>query len=805
MAKIRVYEIAKKFGADSEAVLKVLKKAGIAVKSHMSGLEDDAVKAVEAHFKGDKGGAKKKAKAKKPSPAVKSAKAKPKTKTKAKAKAKVKEPVSGKKATAAKEKKPTAPQKADKKETRKPARPAKGAVKTTEALPRAGEKKPPAVSRRPAAKPPGPPEPAPKAIKDRLKAKKSIPLKKRSVADVEAQQKAVRESVRRTLAKIEVTRRTKRRKAKSQDEAPKEKRPVRVPENASVQELANALGLQSRDILEKCIELGVSATVNQNLDREVIELIVDDLDRYIEFETEYGERQLAKVVRIDPEKLKPRAPIVTVMGHVDHGKTSILDYIRRTNIASGEAGGITQHIGAYKVDSPSGEITFIDTPGHEAFTAMRARGAKVTDIVVLVVAADDGVMPQTIEAINHTRASGVLMIVAINKIDLPTANPAQVKQQLSNQGVIVESFSGDVVDVEVSAKTGEGIDKLLEMIVLQGEMLELTADPDAHSQCVIIEVKKEEGRGILCTVLVNQGTLRVGDAFVAGSRYGKVRALLNHQGKSIQSAGPSTPVLVLGFSGLPEPGDSFIVVESERNAREISFKRQEAQKDRERQVPRKLTLEELYSQIQEGELKELNLLIKGDTNGSIEALADSLEQLSTDEVKVKVVHAGVGSVNESDLLLATSTNALIIAFNVKVPPKVLDIAQKEKVEIKSYSVIYECIEEVHDAMSGLLEPERIERVIGKAEVRKIFKISRLGAIAGSYVTDGTIVRNAMVRVLREDEAIFESRINSLKRFQDDIREVQKDFECGIGVAGFSDFQEGDVLEAFVIEEKERVI
>ncbi len=792
---MRVYELAKKLEVTSEAIIEVLEKAGIPAKSHMSGMDEKAVELVQSHFKVPKQPAKRRVKAK-VSAAAKPAKAKGKPETK---RAEVEQ-----KRKAAKSAKPKSVKKTAKKGA-KARPPAKDAAKAAAPLPEKVAKKVKGKPKPPTEKRAVPPPRAPERMPERPEVRKPKLPKKRPPADIEAQQKAVRESVRRTLAKLEVTRRTRRRKAKLREEAPEEKAPIKVRDNASVHELATALGMEIEQILDRCTELGVKATVNQNLNREVIEIIAEDLDRSLEFETEYGESQLAEVIRIDPAKLKPRAPIVTIMGHVDHGKTSILDYIRRTNVVASEAGGITQHIGAYEVEWGTGKITFIDTPGHEAFTAMRARGAKVTDIVVLVVAADDGVMPQTKEAINHTNAAEVPMIVAINKIDLPAANPYQVKQQLANQGVVVESFGGDIVDVDVSAKTGEGIDKLLEMILLQGEMMELKADPEAPCQSIVVEVKKEEERGILCTVLVKHGTLRIGDAFVTGMHHGKVRALLDHRGKAIRGASPSTPVLVLGCNGLPEAGDSFIVVNDERTAKEISLKRLEACKDRERQAPRKLTLEELYSQIQVGELKELNLLVKGDTNGSVEALTDNLPQLSSDEVKVKVIHSGVGSVTESDVLLAASTNAVVIGFNVKVSPKVQDIAEKEKVEIKSYNVIYECLREIDDAMKGLLEPERVEKILGRAEVRKVFKISRIGTIAGSFVMEGSIIRNAMVRVLRGDEAIFDGKISSLKRFQDDMREVQKDFECGIGIAGFTDFQEGDVLEAYVIEEKERVL
>jgi translation initiation factor IF-2 len=533
-------------------------------------------------------------------------------------------------------------------------------------------------------------------------------------------------------------------------------------------------------------------------------LLAEDLGKKIHYDVDDLELQLESALEVDVSRLRSRSPVVTVMGHVDHGKTSILDFIRKTNVASGEAGGITQHIGAYEVETAQGKITFIDTPGHEAFTAMRSRGAGVTDIVVLVVAADDGVMPQTIEAINHARAAEVPIVVAINKMDLPSANSTRIKQQLADRKVVTEDFGGDVVSVEVSAKTGDGLDRLLEMLLLQAELLELKADAGATPQAVVIEVKKEEGRGILCTVLVGHGTLKVGDVFVVGIHYGKVRALQDHRGVSVAEAKPTVPVVVLGCNGLPQPGDRLTVVQNEREAREISIRRQQSQKQKEQKTAKKLTLEELYTQIQEGELKELRLITKGDTNGSVEALTESLSELSNDEVTVKVIHSGVGVVNESDVLLAASSNALIIAFNVKVSPKSMELAEREKVEIKGYNIIYECLAEISDAMTGMLEPERVERVLGRAEVRKVFKISRLGTIAGSLVVDGIINRNASVRVIRGSDVIHEGKISSLKRFQDDVREVQKDFECGIGISGLNDLREGDLFEAYIVEEKSRV-
>jgi len=627
---------------------------------------------------------------------------------------------------------------------------------------------------------------------------------KKTPAEVEAQQKLVRESVRRTLAKLETTRKTKRRKPKPGEDEAVEVKPVEIQERSTVSMLASALGVPAQDILACCDELGVSATLGTELAREAIEVIAESLDRAVEIEAVYGETRLREEAPVDPSKLRPRAPVVTVMGHVDHGKTSILDYIRKTKVAAGEAGGITQHIGAYEVETPQGKITFIDTPGHEAFTAMRARGAQLTDIVVLVVAADDGVMPQTIEAINHTRAAGVPLVVAVNKIDIPGVNPAGVKQQLMQYDVQVEEFGGETVAVDVSARNGTGIDKLLEMILLQAELLELKADPTCPARGVVVEVKKEEGRGVLATLLVQQGTLEIGDVIAMGNEYGKVRMLVDHSGKRIKSAGPSVPVQVLGANGVPEAGDTFIAVKNEREAREISAKRLEAQRNRELQPTKVLTLEDLYAQIHEGNVKELKIIVKADTNGSAEALRDSLERLVVEDVRVKVIHTGVGVVSESDVLLATTSEAIIIAFNTKISPNARDLADRKGIDVRGYRIIYEALEDVTQALRGMLEPIFVERVLGKAEVRQLFRVSKLGTIAGSMVIEGSVVRNANARVIRDGEKVFDGRIGSLKRFQDDVREVSENFECGIGVTGFEDLREGDVIEAYVVEEKVRV-
>ncbi len=685
-----------------------------------------------------------------------------------------------------------------------PASAAPGAGATTQA--------PPAETSSPGAARPGPvvkpPQPGAEPKKPKVEPPKpGAPGRaRRGRRDAESQQRAVRESVRRTLAKLDASpRKSRRRKTRGDAPAAVDLPPVAVQERSTPMMLASLFGVPVDEILEHLEELGVEAAATTELDRDTIELLAEAVGRRVEIEGAYGETRLLEAARVDPERFVPRAPVVTVMGHVDHGKTSILDAIRKSRVAESEAGGITQHIGAYEVETPQGRVTFIDTPGHEAFTAMRARGAQITDIVVLVVAADDGVMPQTIEAINHTLAAGVPMVVAVNKIDVPGANPLNVKQQLTQHGVVVESFGGEVIDVDVSAKTGEGLDRLLEMIQLQAEMLELKADPKARPQGVVLEAQKDEGRGILVSLLVEHGTLKVGDVIVMGNEWGKVRSLVDHQGKRIKSAGPSTPVQFLGANGLPEPGDRFVAVKNEREAREISEGRKQALRERQRAPERKIvSLEDLYAQIQAGEVKELPVVIKGDVTGSVEALRESLAPMEVEGIRVKVLHAAVGVVTETDVLLAQGSNAIIIAFGTGVSPKARDMARRSGVDIRRYSIIYEVLEDVEKALKGMLEPEFVERVLGRAEVRALFRVPKLGVVAGSMVVQGQMVRNARARVLRDGEVIHDGRIVSLKRFKDDVREVQENFECGIGV-GFDGIAEGDVIEAYTVEEKTRAV
>ncbi|MDW7997860.1 MAG: translation initiation factor IF-2 [Thermodesulfovibrio sp.] len=577
------------------------------------------------------------------------------------------------------------------------------------------------------------------------------------------------------------------------------KKSIKIEEGTTVKEFAELIGQKVSDVIKKFMELGYMPTINQPVDLDAAQLVAESFGVKVEFSLPQ-EVDITEEAEDSPESLQPRPPIVTVMGHVDHGKTSLLDAIRKTKVTEQEAGGITQHIGAYKVTLQGKDITFLDTPGHEAFTALRARGAKVTDIVVLVVAADDGVMPQTIEAINHAKAAGVPIVVAVNKIDKPEANPQRVRTQLSEYGVIPEEWGGQNIFVDISAKKRLGIENLLEMIALQAEIMELKANPNRPAKGTIIESRLDKGRGPVATVIVQNGTLRIGDAFVAGVTYGKVRAIIDDTGKRINEAPPSTPVEVVGFEEVPQAGDSFTVVEDERIARQIANTRAQKKRLAEMQKAQKLTLQDLYEKIKEGEVKELNLVIKGDVQGSIEALKKAVEDITHPEIKVKVIHIGVGGITESDVNLAATANAIIIGFNVRPEQKAQDLAEQLGVDIKLYSIIYEVIDDVKKALQGMLEPEVKERIIGRAEVRAVFKISKIGTVAGCYVLNGTISRASDgIRVIRDNIVIYEGKIGSLKRFKDDVREVQAGYECGLTIENFNDIKEGDILENYVLE------
>lgn len=645
-----------------------------------------------------------------------------------------------------------------------------------------------------------------------------VAKKRKRVKKFEINEREVKEAIRKTLMSMDDTtasgRAGHRKKKRKEREALEEKRleeksleghRLKVNEFIAVNELANLMNVPVSDVISKCIELGLMVSINQRLDVETITLVADEFGFEVEFQAEYTS-ELLEDTPDDPDSLVSRPPIVTIMGHVDHGKTSLLDYIRRTNVVAGESGGITQHIGAYKVDVGNGKsIAFLDTPGHEAFTAMRARGAQITDIVVLIVAADDAVMPQTIEAINHAQAANVQIVIAINKIDKPGSNIDRIKQQLADRNILVESWGGKYQCVEISAKKGTSIDQLLEIILLESEMLDKKANPNRFARGVVVESELDRGRGITGTILVQKGTLKIGDPFIAGIYPGKVRAMFDERGNKVIEAPPSTPVQVLGFEGAPQAGDTFVVVESERASREIGLKRQQLKREQDQKQIHHVTLDEIAKQISIGGVKELPLIVKGDVDGSVEALADSLMKLSTEEVIIKVIHRGVGGISESDVLLADASKAIIIGFHVRPNFNARKLAEKNKVDIRLYNVIYDAIKEVKSALEGLLSPVLSEEVVATVEVRDVFKVPKFGTIAGCYVLEGKIIRNNKIRLIREGIVIHEGEIGNLKRFKDDVREVDAGYECGLNLANYNDVKVSDIIEAYKIVETKKTL
>src|SRR5437773_4460778 len=582
------------------------------------------------------------------------------------------------------------------------------------------------------------------------------------------------------------------------------KRVIRISEVITVADLARAMGVKAGDVLKKLLDMGMMATINQALDHDTAALVAAEFEHQVE-NVAFDVEQMLEAVEAEggEEKVVVRAPVVTMMGHVDHGKTSLLDAIRSTNVAEGEAGGITQHIGAYTVEVNGRQVTFLDTPGHEAFTAMGAGGAKVTDIVVRVVAADDGVMAQTVEAINHARAAEVPIIVAINKIDKRDGNPEHVKQALGNHGLAPEEWGGDTIMVPVSAKTKEGIAQLLDMILLQADVLELKASPGRLAKGTIVEARLDRGRGPVATVLVQEGTLRPGDAFVCGTQYGRVRAMMSDKGQRIEEAGPSTPVEILGLGGVPEAGDTFVAVQDDQKARQVAEHRRTKQREAEMAKTAKVSLDDLYQQIQTGAVKELKVVLKADVQGSVEATSDALRRLSSDDVRLNVLHGSVGGITESDVLLASASNAVVIGFNVRPEPKAAALAEREGVDIRLYTIIYEALNDVRDALEGLLEPTLQEKVLGRAEVRQTFTVSGIGQVAGCFVTEGKILRGAKARLLRDHGGVHDGRIASLKRFKEDAREVAGGYECGMSLESYQDLKVGDVVEAYEVEQVAR--
>ena len=630
------------------------------------------------------------------------------------------------------------------------------------------------------------------------------------VMPVELSDEQIKNQIKETLEKLtnkggkskgSKYRKEKRTYRREQDELQQEleaaDRTLRVTEFITVSELASLMDVSATEVISACFSLGVMVTMNQRLEADTLTLVADEFGYKIEFADADLEAESEEEVQDTEEDLLPRAPIVTVMGHVDHGKTSLLDYIRKTNVIAGESGGITQHIGAYNVKLENGQrITFLDTPGHEAFTAMRARGAQVTDIVIIVVAADDDVMPQTKEAIAHAQAAGVPMIIAINKVDKPNANPDNIRQQLSGMNILVEEWGGNVQAQEISAKFGNNVDLLLEKVLLQAEMLELKANPNKNATGAIIEASLDKGRGYVSTVLVQAGTLRVGDYVVAGKNHGKIKAMLDERGRQLTEAGPSIPVTILGLDGAPTAGDKFKVYEDEREAKSIANKREQLQREQTIRTKKHLTLDELGRRIALGDFKELNIILKGDVDGSVEALSDQLQRLSTAEISVNIIHKGVGQITESDVLLAAASDAIMIGFNVRAGANAKELADREEIEIRTYSIIYAAIDDVKEAMEGMLSPEIREQVIGNVEIRETFKISKVGTIAGCMVLNGKVTRNSKIRLLRDGIVKYDGELESLKRFKDDVKEVTKGYECGLNIKGYNDIEVGDILEVY---------
>jgi translation initiation factor IF-2 len=756
LSKQRVYQVAREFRISSEALLKMLREMDVSAKSHMSVVEPEAHDRVRQRLEAEKEGARREIQRKEMFHKA-SQRQKPRPQRSQKPQAQSATEVSSKPAA-----KPTPP-------------PRRSAA--------------PVQQQRPGF--------APRVGGGRRR------RRRRRVRD----EREIRDSIRQTLAKIEIGSRPRRRRSRVREpgEAPSEGRNLlRVAEFVSVAELAHAMEVRPSEVVAKCLEMGLVVTVNQRLDLDAIIMVADEFDFDVEPLAAYAEDMLeADDEEADESAQEGRAPVITVMGHVDHGKTSLLDHVRDTRVVAGEMGSITQHIGAYVVVHNGRSVTFLDTPGHEAFTAMRARGARVTDVVVLVVAAEDHVMPQTVEAIDHARAADVPIIVAINKIDLPTGDPDRIRQELAQHSVLVEGWGGQVPCVEVSAKTGQGVDQLLELILLQAEILELKANPSRRARGVIIESGLDRGRGIVATVLVQEGVLHVGDPFVTGFYSGRVRALLDEFGRNVKHAQPSTPVRVLGPSGAPQAGDSFFVLASERQAREISQRRQQARREQEFRRGRKVSLDDIREQVMAGETPTLELIIKGDVDGSVEALRDQLTAISTDEARANVIHQGVGGITESDVLLAAASDAVIVGFHVRPDPRAREVAARENVEIKLYRVIFEAVDEVKAALSGMLAPTIREQTTGTVEVREVFRIPRVGAVAGCYVESGSVRRGASLRIIRDAVVIYEGQVGSLRRFKNDVTEVAAGYECGVGVENFQDIKAGDVLEVFDLIEEAR--
>jgi translation initiation factor IF-2 len=805
MAKEKVYKLAQEFKVSSEALVQLLRQMGIPVKSHMSTVDENLREEIKKKFEQERAEIKKEYDRKKQiiTKAKEDLIAKVETEKEEARKPKVAPaPVAPAVATAARPVAPASPTPMER-EVRRQREYSRSEHQPSS---QAGERITSKYFNTPSTTSPamgaggGVPGAAPGAGSGKPSFRKGGKKKKekKKFDRPEVNEIQLKANIKKTLAKIGsgTARKKYKKEASSKDaEDQSTKKTLNVSEFVTAAELANMMGRSVSEVIAKCLELGLFVTINQRLDFETIELVSDEFSFTAQLMTEYAgdEEETAEEAS---GNLVPRSPVVTVMGHVDHGKTSLLDYIRKTNVIAGEAGGITQHIAAYEVVTKHGAVTFLDTPGHEAFTEMRARGSQITDVIVLVVAADAGVMPQTKEAIDHARAANVPLVVALNKTDLPTANIDKVKSELSKYNVLVEDYGGQTSCVSISAKTGAGVDKLLEMLALETQILELKANPEGMARGVVIESELDKGRGPIATVLIQKGTLIKGDAFVTGIHFGRVRDLFNERGQIVEKAGPSKPVVVLGLSGTPQAGDSFKVVAEEKEAREISARRRLAQKEREMRRIGAVSLDHLYEQIQAGNVKNLDLIIKGDVDGSVEALAASLEKLSNAEIKVRVIHKSVGAVKESDINLAVASNAIIIGFHLSPNSKIREMAKKDGVDIRTYRIIYEAIDAVKKAMEGMLEPEIKENILATIDVRQVFKVAKVGTIAGSFVTSGTVKNGSKARVIRADVEIADTKISSLRRHKDDVREVQNGFECGVTLDNFNDFNENDRIEVY---------
>lgn len=745
MVKKRIYELAQEYHVSSKAMVHIIRKLGFSVKSHSSSVDDQILEAVQKKF--------------------------------------ASEMEEVKKEIAAKKKKADDRRRVETEGLRKKQ---EAERRILSELRKAKKKDIKRIER-----------------KTTFKRKKDKRRKKKErVVDI----KAVRATFKKTMSSLDFAKRKRYRRSDGKIGGVTledgDRKILKVTEFMTLSELAGLIEVKPAVLVAKCMEMGMMATINQRLDMDTIGTLALEFGFGVEESKLVGEEE--KGVE-DEAEMQSRPPVVTIMGHVDHGKTSLLDYIRESNIIAGESGGITQHIGAYEVELEGGKITFLDTPGHQAFSSMRARGAYATDIVVLVVAADDAVMPQTVEAIDHARAAGVPIIVASNKIDLPTANVEKIKEQLSKHNLIPEEWGGKTAMVEISAKTGQGIDKLLEIILLQAGIMNLRANPDRSARGVIIEAYLDRGKGPVCTVLIRKGTLRVGDSFVTGTHFGRVRALLNERDNPASQAGPSTPVRILGAGGVPQAGDSFTVVAGESEAREVAQKRLRLKRERDFRQLKRFTLTDVYDKIKEGQIRDLNLIIKGDVDGSVEALSDSLAGIQHPEVQVNVIHRSVGAISESDVLLAAASQAIIVGFHVRPESRAAELASREKVDIRSYKIIYEVVSDIKAALEGLLAPEIIRVDIGEAEVKQLIKIPRLGFIAGCYVKTGNVKRGAMATIYHNDVQIGEGKVFSLRRFKEDVKEVSAGFECGIGIEPFPELREGDIIKVFEeVEEARRL-